>query len=154
MLSILKDKPSDNELFRIPFVGALMWKDMIKMYPGLVGEMNGMCIENCLSYYYQINPVNKVQEFRDEESELDFSEILNIDMDIIRDGESKQEKEDRKSTSYCDNSDNLQEKTNIPNNNRCNIIIDINEQKEEIKRAKEEIKRAKKERRQERLSKR
>jgi hypothetical protein len=138
-------------------VGALMWKDMIEMYPGLVVEMNGMCIENSLSYYYQINPVNKVHEFKDEESELDFSEILNIDMDIIRDGESKQEKEDRKSTSYCDNcdnSDNLQEKTNIPNNNRCNIIIDINEQKEEIKRAKEEIKRAKKERRQERLSKR
>lgn len=133
-------KPFDTDLFRIPFTGPICWSDLIEMYPKLTEEMNGESYENCLLFYYELNPVSNIYEFRDETTELDFADILKIDMDITRDGESKKEKEERVN-SYNDMfNEFLQEEQNVNDNS------DIN-----YKKLKEEIKKAKKERRQQKL---
>lgn len=168
MLSLTRRKPNDTDVFRVPFSGTVSWAELIKMYPMLLTEMDGECRENCLLFYYQRNPVNQIYELKDEDSELDFAEILKIDMNVTKDGESKQEKEDRKSKS-CDDLNNMfkeimQEDRKIKS---CNDLNDMVREiiKEEpitpvnysfdsltdIKQTKMETKKAKKERRLQRL---
>lgn len=142
MLSLTRHKPNNTDVFRIPFSGTVSWAELIKMYPMLLTEMDGECRENCLLFYYQRNPVNQIYELRDEDSEVDFAEILKIDMNVTKDGETKQEKEDRKSKSCDDLNDMfkeiMQEESIIPVNNSLDSLTDVKQTKMEIKKAKKE----------------
>lgn len=147
MLSLGKRKPLNTDLFQIPFTGAVSWSLLVEMYPDVVQEMNGECRENCLLFYYNLNPVTKVYEFRDGNSELDFAEILKIDLNVTIEGESKEDYEDRKNKSYNDLFNNfLNEETKIIKHKSCDELTSIN-----FKQQKEELKKAKKERRAQKL---
>ena len=142
MLSLTRHKPNNTDVFRIPFSGTVSWAELIKLYPMLLTEMDGECIENCLLFYYQRNPVNQIYELIDEDSEVDFAEILKIDMNVTKDGETKQEKEDRKSKSCDDLNDMfkeiMQEESIIFVNNSLDSLTDVKQTKMEIKKAKKE----------------
>ena len=143
MLSIKRTKPKDTDLFRIPFSGSVSWVELIEMYPDILTEIDGECRENCLLFYYERNPVSQIYEFKDDDTELDFADILKIDMNITKDGESKQEKEDRKSKSCNDLNDMfrefIKEEPIIPVHNSLDSLTDFyKEKKLETKRAKKE----------------
>ena len=152
MLSIKRTKPKDTDLFRIPFSGSVSWVELIEMYPDILTEIDGECRENCLLFYYERNPVSQIYEFKDDDTELDFADILKIDMNITKDGESKQEKEDRKSKSCNDLNDMfrnfIKEESIIPLHNSLDSLTDFHKKK------KMETKNAKKERRLQKLSER
>ena len=145
MLTLGKRKPTNSDLFRVPFAGPVSWIDLIEMYPQVEQEMDGECRENCLLFYYEMNPVTKVYEFKDEDAELDFSSVLQIDMNITREGESKEEMEDRKSKS-CNDLNVFMDIPSLPKHKSCDNMVDIN-----YKQLKADIKKAKKERRQQKL---
>ncbi len=149
-----KLKPSDNDLFKVPFSCAIKWSEFKSIYPNITHEMNGECKENCLLFYYEKNIVNQVYEFRDNETELDMSEILGIDINVTIDGESIQEKEIRTTKSCNDIAELLKNITHedeyaIVKNNTENDLSSL--EKKNYKKIKEDIKLAKKERRQQKI---
>ena len=137
-----KKKPLDTDLFRLPFSGIISWKEYVEYYPDLIHQMDGTCIENCLSFYYELNIVNKIYEFRDNDAELDISEILGMNLNVVVEGEKLEEQEERK-TKSCNDIEKLLDKCiEISNSQSCNDIEKI-----DYKKIKEESKKAKRERR-------
>ena len=141
-----KTKALETDMFQIPFSGAISFKEFIEYFPNIISEMNGKCRENCLLFYYELNPVNNIYQFYNNESELDFAEILGIDLNITIEGESIQEKNDRKSKSCNDIISEFKLSDEIKYNSSCNDISNLS-----YKNLKEETKKAKKERRLQKL---
>jgi hypothetical protein len=82
-----------TDIFRIPFGIEMPLEDIINNYPEFITEMNGEDETSTLSFYYQKNPTNGHYEFHDDQAELDVADILQMDLDVYRDGESAGAKE-------------------------------------------------------------
>lgn len=82
-----------TDVFRIPFGIEMPLEDILNNYPELITEMNGEDETSTLSFYYQKNPTNGHYEFHDDQAELDVADILKMDLDVYRDGESAGAKE-------------------------------------------------------------
>ena len=100
-------QPNPTDRFQIPFGPASTWNEIVVYYPNIIEEMNGESQENCLLFYYDLNPVNKIYSFKDEDLENDFADILGIDLHTVSTGESKDEESER---NKCESSEDTQER--------------------------------------------
>ena len=82
---------SEEDLFKVPFGPSIPWGDFRSAYPEVEKEMNGTCVENCLLFYYSLNPVNITYEFNDEDAENDFADLIGLDLFNISTGETENE---------------------------------------------------------------
>ena len=80
MLSHKSSVLSEEDLFKVPFGPSIPWGDFRSAYPEVEKEMNGTCVENCLLFYYSLNPVNITYEFNDEDAENDFADLIGLDL--------------------------------------------------------------------------
>jgi len=87
------DKPVNNSMnFRIPFGHVVPWSEYVEYYPEIIIAMDGSDITSTLDFYYSMNPVTKIFEFQDENSENDIADCIGIRLDIVSNGEFDEEK--------------------------------------------------------------
>ena len=81
--------PKNDDLFQIPYGPVLNWEEIKNVYPKISIEMDGKLEENCLLFYYELNPVTNIYKARDDDSESDLAVIYEIDLYIVSKGEDK-----------------------------------------------------------------
>jgi hypothetical protein len=96
MLNSRFDVLSENDVVKVPFGPSIPWKEFALAYPTVEGEMDGTCAENCLLFYYTLNPVNMTYELRDDDAENDFADVIGLDLFNISTGETRTEESLRK----------------------------------------------------------
>lgn len=90
------DKTANNSMnFRIPFGHVVTWSEYVEYYPEIINTMDGSDITSTLEFYYSLNPVTKIFEFQDENSENDIADFIGIRLDIVSNGELDEEKKQR-----------------------------------------------------------
>ena len=132
-----------SDKFRVPFGIELSWEEILSQYPHMnepEHEMNGINPEDCLSFYYSKNILSGIYDFRDEDAEMDIIERLQIDLQVISEGENCEDQTKRKQ---------MEELIEYLETNNETELIDP-----EITTCKQENKKKKKERRLERLNNR
>lgn len=85
-----------NDLFQIPFGPIASWNEITTYYPHVQFEMDGSSADSFLSFFYELNPINSVYKFKDDDSENDFADLLGINFSVISEGESKEDENKRK----------------------------------------------------------
>lgn len=90
-------KAKPHMMFRLPFgSGALSFAEIEASYNEFVIAMDGLDMASCLSFYYEMNPVTSIYEFRDTDAEADVADAMGIDFGVCSDGESLSESQERK----------------------------------------------------------
>lgn len=58
--------------------------------------MDGSSPDSFLLFFYELSPVDNIYQFKDDDSENDFAEVLGINFNIISEGETQEELERRR----------------------------------------------------------
>lgn len=87
--------PEPFNLFQLPYGPMSAWNEITVMYPDIITEMDGSSPDSFLSFFYELNPIDRNYIFKDDDSEADFAEAIGLSIHVVSTGDDRDRDEER-----------------------------------------------------------